>query len=111
MREIPRLTTQPKLHAVLGLINFYHRFLNHGEAILNSSCERSAGCCRRTKKELVWTDAALKLFAAAKEALTNATLLSHTALHAPTSVMTNASDLAVDALLHHFVQDEWCPIA
>ena len=61
--------------------------------------------------ELVRTDAALNAFSAAKEALANATLLSHPVMNAPTSVMTDASNVAVGAVLQQFVQGEWCPIA
>ena len=53
---------------------------------------------------------ALKAFTAAKDALANATLLSHPVLNAPTSLMTDASDIAVGAVVQQFIDDEWCPI-
>ena len=53
----------------------------------------------------------LKAFTAAKDALTNATLLSHPVLNAPTSLMTDAFDVAVGAVLQRFVEDKWRPIA
>ena len=34
LQDFPRPTFQRKLQKFLGLINFYHRFLNHGAAIL-----------------------------------------------------------------------------
>ena len=46
-----------------------------------------------------------------KEALANAMLLSHPVLKAPTSIMTDASDVAIGAVLQQFVGDEWRPIA
>ena len=54
------------------------------------------------KKELAWTDAALTAFTAANDALANATLLSHPVLNIPTSLMTDASDVAVGAILQQF---------
>ena len=63
------------------------------------------------KKELVWTDAALKAFTAAKDALANAMLLSHPVLNAPTSFITVASDIAMGAALQQLIEDEWHLIA
>ena len=101
---------QHKLRELLGFINSYHRFLSHGAAILKPLNDLLAAPIGR-KKELVWTDAALHRFTAAKVALANATLLSHPVLNAPTSIMTDASKVAVGAILQQFVQDEWHPIA
>ena len=110
VRDFPRPTSQRKLREFLGLINFYHRFLNHGAAILKPLNDLLAAPSGR-KKELVWTDDALPAFTAAKETLANATLLSHPVLKAPTSIMTDASDVAVGAVLQQLVGDEWRPIA
>ena len=65
----------------------------------------------RCKKELVWTNVVLHAFTAAKEALANAALLSYLVLNAPTSIMTDASDVVIGATLQQFVGDEWRPIA
>ena len=63
------------------------------------------------KKEVVWTDAPLQAFIAAKDASANTMLVSHPVLSAPTSLMTDASDVAVGAVVLQFIQDEWRPIA
>ena len=62
------------------------------------------------KRELVWTDAPLKAFTAANDAFANAMLLSHPVLNAPTSLMTDAFDVTVGAVLEQFIEDEWRPI-
>ena len=98
MRDFPRPYTQRKLREFLGLINFYHRFVNHGAVILQPLSDLLAapkGC----KKELAWTFAAVEAFTAAKDALANATLLSHPVLNATTILMTDASDIAVGAVV------------
>ena len=59
------------------------------------------------KKELVWTDVPLEAFTTAKDALANATLLSHPVLNSPSCLMTDASDVAVGAVLQQFVQGKW----
>ena len=104
------LIMQRKLQEFLGLISFYHWFLNHGAAILNPLNNLLATPTGR-KKELVWTDAHLQAFTAATDVLANAMLLSHCVLNAPTSLMTDASDVAMGAVLQQFIQDEWCPTA
>ena len=107
MGNFPRLNTQCKLQEFLGLINFYHQFLNHGGAILKPLNDLLAAPTGRKELHVVWTDAPLKAFTATKDTLANVTLLSHPILNAPTSLMTDASDVAVDAVLQQFIQDEW----
>ena len=46
-----------------------------------------------------------------KDILANAMMLSHPVLNAPTSLTTDASDIAVGAVLQQFIEDEWHPIA
>ena len=41
----------------------------------------------------------------------NATLLSHPTPDAQTSIMTDASDVAVGAVLQQHVNGEWCPLS
>ena len=78
---------QRNLREFLGLVNFYHQFLNHGAAILKALNDLLATPTGR-KKELVWIDVPLKAFAAVKDGLANTTLLLYPVLNAPTSLMT-----------------------
>ena len=50
-------------------------------------------------------------FNKAKEALAKATLLNHPKPSSPTSITTDASDIAVGAVLQQFVDGVWCPIS
>ena len=61
VREFPQATMQLKWCEFLGLINFYHQFLNDVEAILKPLNDLQAALVGR-KKELAWTAAALKAF-------------------------------------------------
>ena len=54
-----------------------------------------------------WTEDA---FNNVKHALANATLLVHPALNAPTSIMTDASDVAVGGILQQHINGQWCPL-
>ena len=58
------------------------------------------------KKELAWTDAAVKAFTTAQDALANATRLSHPVLNGTTSLMTDASEVAVGAVLQQFIDNK-----
>ena len=105
--NFPVPTSQRQLREFLRLVNFYHRFVPHCARILKplNSCLTSRG------KELPWTPEAAEAFSAIKAALAQATLLSHPQAGAPLSIMTDASDSAVGAVLQQFVGDSWQPIS
>ena len=63
-----------------------------------------------TKSELQWSDECISAFEKAKTALAQATLLFHPTPDTPTSVMTDASDIAVGAVLQQFVDNQWQPV-
>ena len=46
-----------------------------------------------------------------KDALANATLLVHPKPNAPVNVMTDASDVAIGAVLQQFLDDTWCSLS
>ena len=94
----------------LGLINFYHRFLpNCADTLqpLNELLSTSKG----STKTILWSENATAAFATIKEALANATLLSHPKPDAPTSIMTDASDIAAGAVLQQYIGNGWRPIS
>ena len=110
VREFPLPDTQRKLRRFLGLVTFYHRFIPHGAMILHPL----HSLLKRTKcpSDLPpWTDDTITAFGKAKQALADATLLIHPVPNAPTSVMTDASDLAVGAVIQQYVNEQWCPLS
>ena len=50
-------------------------------------------------------------FQVAKQALTQAAMLSHPHMEDPTSLAVDASDLAVGGVLQQLVNDQWEPLA
>ena len=58
-----------------------------------------------------WSSVATNAFEQAKELLDTATLLNHPAPDAPTCIMTDASDVAVGAVLQQFIDGIWKPIS
>ena len=57
------------------------------------------------------SDQATVAFTNIKQTLVSATLLFHLKQEALTSIMTDASDYAVGAVLQQYVDQQWCPIA
>ena len=92
------------------MVNYYHRFLPNCADILqplNSLLTDS----KSSSKAVVWNQTADTAFTSIKEALANTTLLAHPAPDAPTCIMTDASDVAVGAVLQQCINDQWCPIS
>ena len=104
-----RPTTQRKLREFLGLVNFYNRFIPNCACIL-SPLNSFLGK-RHKKGDIQWTDEAIHAFDTIKETLTQATLLVHPKSDAPLSIATDASDVAVGAVLQQFVDHTWQPLA
>ena len=110
IRDFPQPNSQRKLREFLGLVNFYHRFLPHCAAILQPLNNLLAGENEKNKT-ISWTEEATTAFSSIKEALANATLLVHPHPDAATSIMTDASDTSVGAVLQQCIDGQWCPIS
>ena len=110
IRDFPQPSTLRQLRTFLGLVNFYHRFIPKCAAILtplNALLKTTA----TNSRALQWTPPATTAFNDIKEALANATLLVHPKPNAPLNVMTDASDVAIGAVLQQFLDDKWCPLS
>ena len=86
----------------LGLVNFYHRSIPGGAAIL----QPLHSLLKHTKHPsdlLQWTDNTMAAF----NKVVNAMLLVYPIPNAPTSVMTDASNMA----LQQFINGQWCPLS
>ena len=110
IRDAPQPDTQRKLRRFIGMVNFYHRFLPHC-AELMQPLHNLLTPLKSKSQALKWNDTALAAFNSTKEALANASLLYYPTSEAPTCVMTDASDKAVEAVLQQYVQDTWHPIS
>ena len=66
---------------------------------------------KRPSDKLTWSDSTSTAFIDIKTALADASLLVHPTPGAPTCLMTDASDVAVGAVLQQLVDGNWCPIA
>ena len=71
----------------------------------------SASFCSAQGSSHTITDQSSATFDSMKEALSEATLLAHPKPHAPTCIMTDASDCAVGAVLQQQIGEGCCPIS
>ena len=105
--DFPQPTSHRQLRTFLGLINFYHRFIPGCARILHPLNSLLASSTER----LSWDDTATQAFSAIKDAIAAAMLLVHPTPNALTSLMTDASDSAVGAVLQQYVNGQWQPIS
>ena len=93
-----RPTTKVGLQRFLGCINFYHRFLP-GVAEILAPLHGLVASVPRPKDALLWDEAHDEAFTAAKACLADSVQLVHPDPGADVSLTTDASDLAVGAVL------------
>ena len=110
IRAFPQPTSQRQLREFIGLVNFYRRFLPSCAAIMHP-LNQLLTHPKDKSAHIEWTEEALSAFSKTKEALADATLLTHPKLNAPTCLMTDASDNAVGAALQQYIGSSWQPIA
>ena len=110
IKNFPLPNTRKQLREFLGLVNFYHRFVQNCAKILQP-LNQLLSATKDDKVQLQWDDDATAAFSAIKEALASATLLFHPKQDAPTSIMTDTSSFAVGAVLQQYIEHQWCPIA
>lgn len=108
IREYPQPQSARALRAFLDLVNYYRRFVPHCATLLQPLQDillpSKTGLPKRT-------DAAKQAFTSIKAHIARATLLRHPKADAPTCLLTDASDIAVGAVLQQFVNGEWQPIS
>ena len=98
---LPKTTSQ--LRSFLGTINYCHRFIPKVSEVL---APMSALCNRPKHAEVKWNESALAAFDLAKKALLNIQTLSFPQEDFPFTLTTDASNIAIGAVLHQ-VNDEF----
>ena len=110
IQDFPQPNTKRKLREFLGLVNFYHRFIPKCARILlpiNNLLKTTEG----DNKKLQWDETSSQAFQDIKQAMAEVSLLAHPHYDSPTSIMTDASDTAVGAVLQQEIDKHWHPIA
>ncbi|GFR69708.1 transposon Ty3-G Gag-Pol polyprotein [Elysia marginata] len=91
------------------MINFYNRFIRNAAAILKPLYEAQGKS--KPQEPLDWSDVMTEAFSSSKTALVNATMLTHPAHGAPIALTSDASDVAVGAILEQLSNGSWQPLA
>lgn len=111
IKNFPKPTNTKQLRQFLGTINFYRRFIPGAaeyQAKLNDALK---GPHSKGKKPIEWTQEMDQAFEQSKESLSKATLLSHPDLTAELAVTTDASSMAIGAVIQQRVKEGWQPLA
>ena len=111
--DFPAPTSLKKLRRFLGMVNHYRRFLK-GCAALIAPLEALQAKLLRSKGNralFVLSDEESQSFHAIKERLSQACMLVHPAMCAPTCLATDASATAAGAVLQQYINGQWQPLA
>lgn len=110
INEFPVPKTVKQLRRFLGMLNFYRRFLPHSASIQAPLNALLAGCVKASHPIDITGDALLA-FERCKTSLANAALLAHPDCQAELALITDASDLAMGAVLQQRKDNAWQPLA
>ncbi|KAF2347495.1 Reverse transcriptase domain, partial [Trinorchestia longiramus] len=103
IRKFPKPETQRQLRRFLGSVNFYHRFIKGCAQILAPLSALLSPKHRGKSTLIVWNEEAAVAFDTIKERLAITTELSYPTAGAEFSLVVDASDVAVGAVLQQTV--------
>lgn len=110
INQFPKPQTLAELRRFLGIINYYRRCIPHAaqlQAPLNNLLKKPR---KKDKRPVPWTKETETAFIACKRCLSEAVLLVHPSATAPLALTTDASDVAVGAVLEQLHQEIWKPL-
>ena len=107
IKKVKPPTTIKELQRFLGMINYYRRFIKSAAQHLYHLFEALGS----KPKRLNWTAEMQSSFDAIKEALASATMLHHPDPSLPLSLTTDASDVAIGAVVEQRGPKGWEPLA
>ena len=104
-------TTVKEVKSFIGSITFYHRFLPRLSEVLRPLHLLTAGPKTKRCRKILWGAEHQQAFERAKNLLKTATLLTHLASDSELRLVTDASDIAIGAVLEQADQTGWRPVA
>jgi cleavage and polyadenylation specificity factor subunit 1 len=109
IRLWPQPSTKKELQRFLGSLNFYHRFIPDA-AKLQAPLYAIATAVKKRDDLLSRTDTTREAFSACREILANTAWLVHPQRDSPLRLSTDASNIAVGAVLEQFAGGDWQPL-
>ena len=107
--DFPTPKTPTALEQFVGMVNFYHVFVPGAAEVMKPLYKTLS--VKPRPKELEWTSELDLAFQTAKRLLAEATLLHHPVPGARTVLTTDASDIAIGAVLEQQIAEHWQPLA
>ena len=107
IRDVNPPTTVKELQRFLGMVNYYRRFIPKAAQHLCHLFDALKG----KPKSLQWTPAMNDAFQAVKEALAASVMLRHPRPDAEIAITSDASKLAIGAVLEQRGPDGWEPLS
>jgi len=111
LQACPPPKTVSQLRRFLGMLNFYRRFLPHAASNQSPRHKVLSGLKVKSSQPVTWTDTLITGFNECKAKFFQAALLAHPDPTAPLALVTDASTIAMGAVLQQRVQDIWQPLA
>lgn len=106
IRNTTRPTTVKELQRFLGMVNYYRKWIpqaaHHASPLFDA--------LKSKPKILAWSCERQKAFEAVKKALSAKTMLSHPRPNAPLAITSDASNIAVGAVLEQLGPEGWEPL-
>jgi cleavage and polyadenylation specificity factor subunit 1 len=103
--------TASELRRLLGMLNFYRRFLPHAAATQAPLHDVVSGPRVKGSHPITWTPELLKALEECKASLSRVILPAHPDPYAPLPLVTDASTSAMDAVLKQHIKNAWQPLA
>ncbi|KAG6438787.1 hypothetical protein O3G_MSEX000224 [Manduca sexta] len=110
IRNFPVPNNVRALRRFLGMVNFYRRFLPHAAGTQSPLNALLMGAVKGSTP-ITLSGEALKAFTDTKESLSNAALLAHPDCNLKLALVTDASDVAIGAVLQQLQDSAWRPLA
>ena len=107
--QFPKPQTIRSLQELLGMMNFYHRFVPNAATTLRPLYSALKG--KGQKHPLVWTPEMTESYHSGINALANAAMLGHPHSGAQIALTCDASDTGIGASFEQFVNGIWQPLA
>ncbi|EAL58701.1 gag-pol polyprotein [Wolbachia endosymbiont of Drosophila ananassae] len=99
-----------ELRRFLAMINFYRRFIPNAIQHQAPLVQLIPGNKKNDSTPINWTTETIDKFNSCKNSLAQAALLAHPAPNANLSLSTDASNIAVGAVLHQVINSEYQPM-
>ena len=107
IRKVKTPTSIKELRRFLGMVNYYRRFVQSAAHHLYYLFD----ALKASPKRLSWSENMESSFVAIKDALANSTMLHHPDASLPLAITTDASDVAMGAVIEQRGPKGWEPLA